>query len=63
VFDGPNGFNGRWNRDEVRFLADYVAGAEYVYDDIGTAGGLDDASYVLMGDTNAGPGPTGLSTR
>lgn len=57
VFDGPNNFNGRWNHDEVRFFADYVAGAEYIYDDIGSSGGLEDeASYVLMGDMNAGPG-------
>ncbi|WP_228842367.1 endonuclease/exonuclease/phosphatase family protein [Halococcus agarilyticus] len=57
VFDGPNNFNGRWNHDEVRFFADYVAGAEYIYDDSGMTGGLaDDASYVLMGDMNAGPG-------
>ena len=57
VFDGPNNFNGRWNHDEVRFFADYVAGADYIYDDSGMRGGLaDDASYVLMGDMNAGPG-------
>lgn len=57
VFDGANNFNGRWNHDEVRFFADYVAGAEYIYDDSGTGGGLDsDESYVLMGDMNAGPG-------
>lgn len=56
TFDGENNFNGRWNHDEVRFLADYVAGEEYIYDDDGTTGGLDeDASYVLMGDMNAAP--------
>ncbi|SEV89075.1 endonuclease/exonuclease/phosphatase family protein [Natrinema salifodinae] len=56
TFDGPENFNGRWNHDEVRFFADYVAGADYIYDDDGTAGGLDDdASYVLMGDMNADP--------
>lgn len=56
VFDGANNFNGRWNHDEVRFFADYVAGADYIYDDSGTEGGLDDdASYVLMGDMNADP--------
>ncbi|WP_244531701.1 endonuclease/exonuclease/phosphatase family protein [Halogranum amylolyticum] len=56
VFDGVNNFNGRWNADEIRFFADYVAGAEYIYDDSGVAGGLDDdASYVLLGDMNAGP--------
>ncbi|MGQ3413065.1 endonuclease/exonuclease/phosphatase family protein [Natrinema sp. LN54] len=55
-FDGPENFNGRWNHDEVRFFADYVAGEEYIYDDSGERGGLaDDASYVLMGDMNAGP--------
>ncbi|EMA67905.1 endonuclease/exonuclease/phosphatase family protein [Halorubrum kocurii] len=56
-FDGVNNFNGRWNHDENRFWADYVAGADYIYDDSGTEGGLaDDASYVLLGDMNAGPG-------
>jgi endonuclease/exonuclease/phosphatase family metal-dependent hydrolase len=56
-FDGDNNFNGRWNHDENRFWADYVAGAEYIYDDDGSEGGLDDdASYVLLGDMNAGPG-------
>ncbi|MFC6824273.1 endonuclease/exonuclease/phosphatase family protein [Halopelagius fulvigenes] len=55
VFDGDNNFNGRWNHDEIRFFADYVAGADYIYDDDGTEGGLDaDAAYVLMGDMNAG---------
>ena len=57
VFDAANNFNGRWNHDENRFWADYVAGADYVYDDDGVEGGLDDdASYVLLGDMNAGPG-------
>ncbi|RLM68098.1 endonuclease/exonuclease/phosphatase family protein [Halorubrum sp. Atlit-8R] len=57
VFDGDNNFNGRWNHDENRFWADYVAGEDYIYDDAGTHGGLDDdASYVLLGDMNAGPG-------
>ncbi|QGN08050.1 endonuclease/exonuclease/phosphatase family protein [Halorhabdus sp. CBA1104] len=52
-YDGPNNFNGRWNHDEVRFWADYVANAEYIYDDDGNEGGLDDDRYVLMGDQNA----------
>ena len=51
-YDGPNNFNGRWNHDEIRFWADYVAGAEYIYDDDGVEGGLDDNQYVLMGDQN-----------
>lgn len=57
VFDGANNFNGRWNHDENRFWADYVADADYISDDSGENGGLDgDASYVLLGDMNAGPG-------
>ncbi|WP_080510463.1 endonuclease/exonuclease/phosphatase family protein [Halorubrum coriense] len=61
-FDAENNFNGRWNHDENRFWADYVAGAEYIYDDSGTEGGLDDdASYVLLGDMNAGPGDEPLN--
>jgi endonuclease/exonuclease/phosphatase family metal-dependent hydrolase len=56
AFDGANNFNGRWNHDEVRFFADYVAGADYIYDDSGQSGGLaPDADYVLLGDMNAGP--------
>lgn len=57
VFDGPGNFNGKRCHDEVRLLADIAAGADYVYDDSGTSGGLDgDADYVLMGDMNAYPG-------
>ena len=56
-FDGVNNFNGRWNHDENRFWADYIDDADYIYDDSETHGGLDDdASYVLLGDMNAGPG-------
>lgn len=54
TFDGPENFNGKRNHDEVRLLADYVAGAEYLVDDDGKQGGLsEDASYVLLGDMNA----------
>lgn len=57
VFDGPENFNGKRCHDEIRLFADYVAGAEYLYDDDGVRGGLaDDASYVLLGDMNAAPG-------
>ncbi|MFC7154013.1 endonuclease/exonuclease/phosphatase family protein [Halomarina halobia] len=56
-FDGPENFNGRRCHDEVRLFADYVAGADYLYDDDGVRGGLDpDASYALLGDMNAYPG-------
>jgi endonuclease/exonuclease/phosphatase family metal-dependent hydrolase len=56
VFDGEGNFNGKRNHDEIRLLADYAAGADYIYDDSGRQGGLDDDSYVLMGDMNAAPG-------
>lgn len=57
VFDGPENFNGKRCHDEIRLLADYVAGAGYVHDDDGRRGGLPDhASYVLLGDMNASPG-------
>ncbi|WP_181686810.1 endonuclease/exonuclease/phosphatase family protein [Halorhabdus salina] len=57
AFDGANNFNERWNHDENRFWADYVASADYIYDDDGNEGGLEDgAPYVLMGDMNTGFG-------
>ena len=56
VFDGAEDRNGARNADEIRFWADYVAGAEYVHDDAGLKGGLsDDAYFVIAGDMNADP--------
>ena len=56
VFDGPEDRNGARNADEIRFWADYVAGAEYVHDDAGLKGGLSDEAYfVIAGDLNADP--------
>ena len=56
VFDGPEDRNGARNADEVRFWSDYIAGAEYVYDDAGLKGGLaNDAHFVIAGDMNADP--------
>jgi endonuclease/exonuclease/phosphatase family metal-dependent hydrolase len=56
VFDGPEDRNGRRNHDEIRLIADYLRGAEYIYDDQGVAGGLSaDASFVVAGDLNADP--------
>lgn len=56
VFDGPEDRNGRRNHDEIRLWADYLAGAEYLRDDSGKAGGLDPSShFVVMGDLNADP--------
>ena len=56
VFDGPEDRNGARNADEVRFWSDYIAGAEYLYDDAGLKGGLaNDAHFVIAGDMNADP--------
>ena len=45
VFDGAEDRNGARNADEIRFWADYIAGAEYVHDDAGLKGGLSDEAY------------------
>ncbi len=56
VFDGSANLNGRRNHDEVRLLADYVKGKDYIYDDSGETGGLsEDAKFVVLGDMNAAP--------
>lgn len=56
VFDGPEDRNGTRNADEIRFWADYVQGADYMYDDAGGTGGLPDgAHFVIAGDLNADP--------
>jgi hypothetical protein len=68
IFDGPEDHNGRRNFDEIRLLADYIAGgerADYIVDDSGRPGGLGaDALFVVMGDMNADPlqdpGPYGM---
>lgn len=55
-FDGPEDRNGKRNHDEIRLTADYISGAEYLYDDEGVRGGLaDDASFVVLGDQNSDP--------
>nr|WP_240675190.1 endonuclease/exonuclease/phosphatase family protein [Cellulomonas endophytica] len=56
TFDGPEDRNGRRNHDEIRFWADYVRDAAYVYDDAGVRGGLDHGErFVVVGDYNADP--------
>lgn len=56
VFDGPEDRNGRRNHDEIRLWADYLKGAEYVYDDRRQRGGLPpNARFVILGDLNADP--------
>ena len=56
VFDGPEDRNGARNADEIRFWADYVAGADWIRDDAGGRGGLaGGAHFVIAGDLNADP--------
>jgi secreted PhoX family phosphatase len=56
TFDGPEDRNGTRNHDEIRFWADYINGADYIYDDKGNFGGLEaGAKFVIMGDQNADP--------
>jgi hypothetical protein len=54
VFDGAEDRNGKRNHDEIRFWKDYIHGADYIYDDDGSFGGLArDAKFVIAGDYNA----------
>jgi hypothetical protein len=56
TFDGAEDRNGKRNHDEIRFWADYIAGADYIYDDAGGTGGLAaGAKFVIAGDYNADP--------
>lgn len=56
VFDGEEDRNGKRNHDEIRFWADYVRGADYIYDDAGAPGGLPEGTrFVIAGDQNADP--------
>ncbi len=54
TFDGTEDRNGKRNHDEIRFWADYISGADYIYDDQGVTGGLAaNARFVIAGDYNA----------
>ncbi len=54
VFDGAEDRNGKRNHDEIRFWQDYIGGANYIYDDSGSFGGLAAGSmFVIAGDYNA----------
>jgi endonuclease/exonuclease/phosphatase family metal-dependent hydrolase len=56
VFDGSEDRNGRRNHDEIRLIADYLRGADYIYDDQKVRGGLAaNSSFVVVGDMNADP--------
>eukprot|EP00481_Brizalina_sp_1-RS-2013_P001694 TRINITY_DN4300_c0_g1_i1.p1 TRINITY_DN4300_c0_g1~~TRINITY_DN4300_c0_g1_i1.p1 ORF type:complete len:132 (-),score=10.23 TRINITY_DN4300_c0_g1_i1:179-574(-) len=48
VFDGEEDRNGKRNHDEIRLIADYVANANYLYDDNGQKGGLETQSRLLF---------------
>ncbi|WP_340677094.1 endonuclease/exonuclease/phosphatase family protein, partial [Paraglaciecola sp.] len=56
VFDGPEDRNGKRNHDEIRFWNDYISAgqqADYIYDDVGSKGGLVAKHLVVLGDLNA----------
>lgn len=56
TFDSVEDRNGKRNHDEIRFWSDYVDGADYIYDDAGTSGGLGAGErFVILGDYNADP--------
>ncbi len=55
VFDGPEDRNGRRNHDEIRFWGEYLAGANWIVDDAGIAGGSRSDAAIVMGDLNADP--------
>ncbi len=56
AFDGAEARNKKRNHDEIRFWREYVDGAEWIYDDDGTSGGLaSGVRFVIMGDLNADP--------
>jgi len=56
VFDGEEDRNGLRNHDEVKMIADYILGADYLYDDKAVQGGLKAGSrFVIVGDLNAAP--------
>ncbi|MBB1503898.1 endonuclease/exonuclease/phosphatase family protein [Pseudoalteromonas sp. SG41-1] len=56
VFDGAEDRNGLRNHDEVRLIKDYIASADYLYDDHGVKGGLAEKSrFIIVGDLNAAP--------
>ncbi|AUY09070.1 succinyl-CoA synthetase subunit alpha [Aeromonas sp. ASNIH2] len=56
IFGNAARHNVKRNRAEIAFWQDYVAGAGYMVDDAGKAGGLaEGARFVIAGDLNADP--------
>jgi hypothetical protein len=55
-FDTAEDRNGRRNFDEIRLWADYINNAQYLYDDAGVHGGIDDDQrFIILADLNADP--------
>lgn len=62
-FDGPEDRNGKRNYDEIKMWVHYIDGDTILVDDEGTRGGLTSgASFIVMGDLNAGPGGDTLAS-
>jgi len=56
VFDTVTENNKLLNSAEINFWNDYISNSDYIYDDNGVTGGLDEeASFVVLGDLNADP--------
>ncbi len=53
VFDGPENRNGLRNHDEIRLIADYLNGADYLYDDQKNKTPFAGQRFVIVGDLNA----------
>lgn len=56
AFDGPEQRNKLRNHDEIRMIYAIIENHQYLYDDLGLAGGLEaGSSFVVIGDLNADP--------
>ncbi|MFG0245509.1 MAG: endonuclease/exonuclease/phosphatase family protein [Phycisphaerales bacterium JB052] len=56
AFDGPERRNVLRNHDEIALIRAYIDNAPELYDDAGTAGGLEpEANFVILGDLNCDP--------
>ncbi|AJC69097.1 endonuclease/exonuclease/phosphatase family protein [Trueperella pyogenes] len=64
-FEGPERRNTKRNGDEIRLMADYIAGGErakWIVDDKGNRGGLkSDEHFIFFGDQNSDPSDGGNS--
>ncbi|MCA9129755.1 MAG: endonuclease/exonuclease/phosphatase family protein [Planctomycetales bacterium] len=63
AFDGPEDRNGCRNHDEIKLISDYIHSADYLRDDQGRPGGLEEsAHFVVLGDLNSDPNDGGSRT-